>query len=348
VSSSPEASLDQVCRLAIEAQIYAQCERYYPFVLGAQPARLIDLAAFYAAVANEGQRPTPHAIESIEQDGRKIYEAPKRLIGIGSTDRAAMYQLKTMLQGVLSRGTARAASHLAPYVAGKTGTSDEENDAWFVGFSNDVTIGVWVGYDNAKGKRTLGGGQTGGKIALPIFQSIMEAAWANHAPKTALRGPSREAQRQLIALPINLRTGERVTNGSPSAFTEHFRLDQTGRFMETQYRLVSRDQIYSYSGDDYWNDRPSSYPSPNNRGTIREHESSTPYLAPPRYQEYRYQEPRYEERYQQAPRYQERSQESRSRSLQVFPFTPPWFEEREAPRQRRVDPDYFWGQRRGW
>ena len=54
-----------------------------------------------------------------------------------------------MMQGVLARGTARAISGLAPYVAGKTGTSDEENDAWFVGFTNDVTVAVWLGYDNA-------------------------------------------------------------------------------------------------------------------------------------------------------------------------------------------------------
>ena len=62
-----------------------------------------------------------------------------------------------MLQGVVERGTARSIAALAPYVGGKTGTTDDENDAWFVGFTNDVTVAVWVGYDNADGKRrTLG------------------------------------------------------------------------------------------------------------------------------------------------------------------------------------------------
>ena len=84
---------------------------------------------------------------------------------INSVGRAAFYQLKTMLQGVLTRGTARAIAGLAPYVAGKTGTSDEENDAWFVGFTNDVTVAVWIGYDNADGtRRTLGRGATGGSF----------------------------------------------------------------------------------------------------------------------------------------------------------------------------------------
>ena len=57
IESSPEASLDRLCKLALEAQIYRECVRYYPFVLGAQPVRPIDLAAFYAAIANEGLRP---------------------------------------------------------------------------------------------------------------------------------------------------------------------------------------------------------------------------------------------------------------------------------------------------
>ena len=59
----PEQSLDEVCATAVAAKIYTDCVRYYPFVLGAQPVRMIDLAAFYAAVANEGARPQPHAIE---------------------------------------------------------------------------------------------------------------------------------------------------------------------------------------------------------------------------------------------------------------------------------------------
>ncbi len=160
IEKKPEASLDRFCALALEAQIYRECARYYPIVLGAQPVRPIDLAAFYAAIANEGMRPEPHVIDTIERNGLIIYRHdPASATAIASVDRAAFYQLKTMLQGVLARGTARSMAGLAPYVAGKTGTTDDENDAWFVGFTNDVTVAVWVGYDNADGKRrTLGGG----------------------------------------------------------------------------------------------------------------------------------------------------------------------------------------------
>ena len=188
IEKKPEASLNRLCDLAVEAQIYRECVRYYPFVLGAQPVRPIDLAAFYAAIANEGLRPVPHSVDSIDRDGQTIYRYQQTASGtISSVDRAAFYQLKTMMQGVLARGTAHAISGLAPYVAGKTGTSDEENDAWFVGFTNDVTVAVWLGYDNATGKRrTLGGGATGGGVAVPIFEPIIQAVWANVAPRAAL------------------------------------------------------------------------------------------------------------------------------------------------------------------
>jgi penicillin-binding protein 1A len=163
IEDKPEASLTRLCNLALEAQIYHECVHYYPFVLGAQPVRPVDLAAFYAAIANEGTRPVPYVVESIERDGELVYRHQPAAIAIESVDHAAFYQLKSMMQGVLARGTARSIASFAPYVAGKTGTSDDGNDAWFVGFSNEVTVAVWLGYDNSDGKHlTLGDGATRG------------------------------------------------------------------------------------------------------------------------------------------------------------------------------------------
>jgi penicillin-binding protein 1A len=240
IESTPERSLDRVCELAQEAQLYVECQRYYPVVLGAQPVRLIDLAAFYAAIANEGARPKPHAIASVEQDGRTVYrDDASAPIWLASADRVAFYQLKSMLQGVVQRGTANSIRQLGAYVAGKTGTTDDENDAWFVGFSNDVTVAVWVGYDNANGRRTLGSGQTGGNIAVPIFRPIMEATWTYLARQTALAPPSAEAKRLIALLPVDPASGSRVAGGGQGTITEAFRLDARGRLAETQYRLVS-------------------------------------------------------------------------------------------------------------
>jgi len=246
IDSTPALSLDRICALALEAQIYKDCVRYYPFVLGAQPVRPIDLAAFYAAIANEGARPAPYAIESIELRGRTVYQHSPSLTQIGSADRVSFYQLKTMLQGVLQRGTARGIASMAPYVAGKTGTTDGENDVWFVGFTNDVTVAVWVGYDNADGKRrTLGSGQTGASVAIPVFQPIMEAVWAYHVPKAALAPPSPEARRNLVARRVDAEIDENNPANPPKSLVEYFRRDRYGNVSDTQYDLVSRSDVTS-------------------------------------------------------------------------------------------------------
>jgi penicillin-binding protein 1A len=234
IATSAPASLDQVCTLAVELKIYKECERYYPFVLGAQPVRPIDLALFYATIANEGMRPSPHTIEAIEQNGNIVYRHSSTLEEVHSADRASFYQLKTMLQGVIQRGTARSVGSLAPYVAGKTGTTDDENDTWFVGFSNDVTVAVWVGYDNADGRRrTLGAGRTGASVALPIFEPIMQAVWAYHAPRALLSPPSPEARQLLVSAGGD---GGRRGGGS----VEYLRRDAKGNPVDARNALISR------------------------------------------------------------------------------------------------------------
>ena len=90
---------------------------------------------------------------------------------------------------MVARGTAARLSALSNVIGGKTGTSDDFNDAWFIGFSRDVTIAVWVGYDNTsmKTRKTLGHGNAGSRVALPIFDAIIKAVWADYAPQVVSR-----------------------------------------------------------------------------------------------------------------------------------------------------------------
>jgi penicillin-binding protein 1A len=244
IARTPEESLDRVCALAKEAQIYRECERYYPFVLGAQPARPIDIAAFYAAIANEGLRPSPHVIDSIERRGVVVYRHdPKTSVRIGSADRADFYQLKMMMQGVLARGTAATLSNLSPYVAGKTGTSENENDVWFVSFTNDVTVAIWIGYDNASGKRqTLGAGSTGGTVAVPFFPPVIASIWANVAPRAALAPPSTAAKQYLSCGSNDFERDGRAERASKE-LAECLRINRDGRVIDTRYDLISRDDV---------------------------------------------------------------------------------------------------------
>jgi membrane carboxypeptidase/penicillin-binding protein len=336
IESTPEASLDRLCKLAVEAQIYHECVRYYPFVLGAQPVRPIDLAAFYATIANEGLHPAPHVIDSIERNGVVIYRHdPKSSVMMSSVDRAAFYQLKTMLQGVLARGTARSIAGLAPYVAGKTGTSDEENDAWFVGFTNDVTVAVWIGYDNADGKRrTLGGGATGGHVAVPIFEPVIQAVWSNVAPKVALAPPSPEAKRHLACKAVDLESGEMHSTGG-RAITECFRIDRNGQVNDTQYQLVGREDAYTARGG-YYSVAPGPFGygiNPEQRPGYYYYDNNGRYLPAPRDvwrppgQYYGQYGP-----YGRDPRYQ------------AQPPRDPYGREYQTP--QRIDPGYIWGNRR--
>jgi penicillin-binding protein 1A len=334
IESNPEASLDRLCKLALEAQIYRECLRYYPFVLGAQPVRPVDLAAFYATVANEGLHPTPHVIDSIERNGVTIYRHdPKSAVMISSVDRAAFYQLKTMLQGVLARGTARSISGLAPYVAGKTGTTDGENDAWFVGFTNDVTVAIWIGYDNADGKRrTLGGGATGGHVAVPIFEPVIQAAWANVAPKAALAPPSPEAKRHLACKSIDLASGEMQVSGG-RAITECFRIDRNGQIMDTQYQLVSRGDAYSGG---YYSVAPNpyGYGEYEQRGAYYYYDNNGRYVPAPR------------DPWRQPGQYYygQFGPYGRDPRFQAPPPRDPYGREYQTP--QRIDPGYIWGNRR--
>jgi membrane carboxypeptidase/penicillin-binding protein len=348
IEHSPEASLDRLCKLALEAQIYRECLRYYPFVLGAQPVRPIDLAAFYAAIANEGLRPNPHTVESIERNGIVVYRHdPKSAVTISSVDRAAFYQLKTIMQGVLARGTARVIGGLSPYVAGKTGTSDQENDAWFVGFSNDVTVAVWVGYDNAGGKRrTLGGGATGGAVAVPIFDTIMQATFAQVAARAALAPPSPEARRHLACRTTDLDSGElqarqpaELQGRVGRSINECFRVGRNGQIVDTQYQLVSRESAYMTDERGYYY-------------------GYGPNPSPFGYNGYYYgQRPGYYYydnygRLVPAPQGQQRAPGQGYYSQQPSPYGRP----QEAPRDPygrayqtpRFDPFYLWGNRRSY
>jgi penicillin-binding protein 1A len=242
VDKDPRRSLELVCNLAVEAKIYTECMKNYPFVLGAQALRMINLAGFYAAIANEGQRVTPYAIDSIEQDGKPVYRhVVAKPTYLADGDRAAFYQLRTMLEGTVARGTAASIRQHSGFIGGKTGTTDSENDAWFVGFTSDVTVAVWMGYDNTSSKRTLGTGETGGKNAVPIAEQIIQATWQYHAPKMALSPPSAEIARNLKAMPIDVFTGQKAAP-SKTAFMEYFRLSG-GKIRETQNAMVGRGHV---------------------------------------------------------------------------------------------------------
>jgi membrane carboxypeptidase/penicillin-binding protein len=121
-------------------------------------------------------------------------------------DPMTAYQITSMMEGVVQRGTATSVRAVNRPVAGKTGTTNDEKDAWFVGYTPDLAVGVFVGFDNPK---PMGRGATGGQVAAPIFTEFVKQALAEKPP-VEFRVP-----RGLQLIPINKNTGLRTAGGTP-------------------------------------------------------------------------------------------------------------------------------------
>jgi len=124
------------------------------------------------------------------------------------------YQITSMMEGVVERGTGKKVQIVGKPVAGKTGTSNDERDAWFVGFTPDLTVGVYVGYDNPK---PMGKGRTGGEVAAPIVADFMRLALRDKAA-IPFRVP-----RAIELIPINVITGKRAVYGDDGVILEAFK-----------------------------------------------------------------------------------------------------------------------------
>ena len=172
--------------------------------LGAGETTPFRLTAAYASFVNGGRKIEPHLIEIVQDgQGRTILRADKRTCdhcaagfngdesprvapaGDQVMDPITAYQITSMLQGVVQRGTATAVSVLGRPVGGKTGTTNNYRSAWFVGFTPQIVAGVFVGFDD---NRSLGEGETGTMAAVPIFTEFMQTATEGQ-PKTDFKAP---------------------------------------------------------------------------------------------------------------------------------------------------------------
>jgi penicillin-binding protein 1A len=147
---------------------------YLSLALGAAEATLLDATSAYSAFPNQGVRMRPYMVMSVaDREDNLLQENRPEAHEAVRADTA--FVMAHLLRGVVQRGTAQAANALDWPLAGKTGTMDEYTDAWFVGFDPNLTVGVWVGYDE---KRPIGGssnGETGATAALPIWIDFMRA-----------------------------------------------------------------------------------------------------------------------------------------------------------------------------
>jgi penicillin-binding protein 1A len=151
---------------------------YLPVALGAAEVTLLEQTSAFSVFPNDGVRLVPRYITKVtDYEGRVLEEDFPEIKDVISSRTARI--MTGMLQEVVQHGTAVAAGTLKLPLAGKTGTTNDFTDAWFVGFSPTMTCGVWIGYDE---KKTLGAKETGARAALPIWMDFMKAALAGKDP----------------------------------------------------------------------------------------------------------------------------------------------------------------------
>ncbi|WP_431281921.1 penicillin-binding protein 1A [Humitalea sp. 24SJ18S-53] len=205
VRLAQEIGMERVSATAARFGVIDSMPRYLAMALGSGETTVLRMTSAYASFANGGKRVEPTLIDSVQDrfgrlvwrpDGRTCPECATRGFEQGPppltderrqiVDPIAAFQMTSMLQGAVQRGTgSRAGAGLNRPIAGKTGTTNDYMDNWFVGYTPDLVVGIWVGYDEP---RTLGDGETGGLNAAPIFREVVAAALAG-SPPVPFRAP---------------------------------------------------------------------------------------------------------------------------------------------------------------
>jgi penicillin-binding protein 1A len=166
--------IDYARRFGVTSNIPA----YLPVALGSAEITPLEQTSAFSVFPNDGVRVAPRYITKVtDYEGRVLEEDFSDIKDVVSSRTARI--MTSMLREVVLHGTGIAASKLPYPLAGKTGTTNDFTDAWFVGFSPSLTCGVWMGYDE---KKSLGGGETGGHAALPIWMGFMNVALAGKDP----------------------------------------------------------------------------------------------------------------------------------------------------------------------
>ena len=234
VRLAQDMGMPLVAEYAQRFGIYDNLMPVLSMALGAGETTVMRMATAYSMLANGGRRITPTFVDRVQDRyGKTIYKHDQRICAECNVqawhnqdvpvvednreqvlDPMTAYQITSMMEGVVLRGTAPVVRKVGKPIAGKTGTTNDERDAWFVGFSPDLVVGVYVGYDRP---RPMGRGQTGGHLAAPIFTDFMKVALADK-PSKPFKVPE-----GLQLIPIDRRTGLRASAGGSGVILEAFK-----------------------------------------------------------------------------------------------------------------------------
>ncbi|MCX5479703.1 penicillin-binding protein 1A [Kaistia geumhonensis] len=234
VRLAQDMGMPLVAEYAKRFGVYDNLAPFLPNALGATGTTVLRMVAGYSVFANGGRQVKPTLIDRIQDRfGKTIFKHEERVCeGCDADswnnqdepvitdnreqvlDPMTAYQITSMMEGVVQRGTATIVKQVGKPIAGKTGTSNDYKDAWFIGYSPDLVVGVFFGYDQP---RPMGRGMTGGEIAAPVAAEFFKLALADK-PAVPFRMPE-----GLTLIPIDRRTGMRADPGAPNTIMEAFK-----------------------------------------------------------------------------------------------------------------------------
>ncbi len=251
--------LEEILDLSKKLNIYQEIPELLSVSLGAAETTLINLTSAYAPFVNGGKKIEPKLISRIQdRRGKTIYQKKNgKCIGCDKFINAeeigfptiennsekviseeTAYQMTSILQGAVQRGTAKKLRSLKVPLAGKTGTTNDNYDAWFIGFSSNVVIGVYIGYDTPK---TLGKFETGSKAALPIFKDFVE--------KSLFKEDFEEFQipENIYLTSINYDTGYKSSPGEKNSIIEALKFKDINNIDNNNLISINgRDKIIKF------------------------------------------------------------------------------------------------------
>ncbi|MGH9328984.1 MAG: penicillin-binding transpeptidase domain-containing protein, partial [Vicinamibacterales bacterium] len=208
-----ELGAKQVITYARRLGLTAPIPPYLPVALGAAEATLREMTTAFAVFPNQGVRMTPQEVLRVtDRDANVLEENRPEPHDAIRADTA--FVMTTLLRGVVLRGTAARAQALDWPVAGKTGTTDDYTDAWFLGFDPDITVGVWIGHDQ---KKPIGPGFTGTEAALPIWIDFMKDYIGSRTDRPTFGPPG-----NIVFVSVDRSTGAPSDPSNPSAISEAF------------------------------------------------------------------------------------------------------------------------------
>ena len=258
VRVAQKVGFDQMSKITKSFGIYNDVPEILSVSLGAAETTLVKLTNAYCTFANGGKKVTPIFIDRIqERRGKTIFNADKRkCVGCKEIsylkdeipeiqdDREQIispetaYQITSMMEGVIKRGTGRKLRSLNLNLAGKTGTTNKNMDAWFLGFTSKIAMGVYVGFDEPQ---SLGRYETGAKAALPIFKKFVESVVKK---REAL--PFRIPKNINLAM-IDVETGLPSNTNTKSVIYESFKPEDN--FIVNIERLSNKDRLGFYDSE---------------------------------------------------------------------------------------------------